>query len=69
MDGQNGGDTTSFKLKEGGDTILDPGYDSGIDKLIFFGGGHTSTNVRATRINNSADVQLSFGGTSNSVLL
>lgn len=67
--GKMGAITYLFQAGDDGDTIPDTAHDSGIDKLIFFGGGLTSTNVKATRINNSADVQLSFGCVSNSVLL
>lgn len=51
------------------DKCRDSGYDRGIDKLIFSGNGLTSGNVKANPIKNTTDVQLSFGSTSDSVLL
>jgi Ca2+-binding RTX toxin-like protein len=69
LDGGLGADTYLFKAGDGGDTIRDNGYDSGIDRLVLSGTGLTSSNVRASRVGDSSDVQLSFGGTSNSILL
>ena len=69
LNGWQGADTYLFQAGDGGDTIQDTGYDSGIDKLILSGTWLTSSNVRASRINNSTDVQLSFGSTSDSILL
>ncbi len=69
LNGGRGGDTYLFNAGNGGDTINDTGYNSGNDRLVFSGTGLTSTNVRASRVGTSNDVQLSFGGTSDSVLL
>jgi Ca2+-binding RTX toxin-like protein len=69
LNGGQGADTYLFQAGDGGDTIQDTGYDSAIDKLTLSGTWLTSSNVRASRINNSTDVQLSFGSTSDSVLL
>jgi Ca2+-binding RTX toxin-like protein len=69
LDGGLGGDTYLFSAGDGGDTILDSGYDSSIDRLLLSGTELTSSNVRASRVNSSNDVQLSFWGTSHSVLL
>jgi Ca2+-binding RTX toxin-like protein len=70
LDGDAGADTYLIGPEDGGDTIADSGNDAVVDTLVLSGTGLSSTNVRATRVGTSNDVQLSFGGgISTSILL
>ena len=69
LDGGQGADTYSFQLGDGGDWIQDSGYDNAIDTLIFSGLGLTSTNAIVTRLDTSSDLQITFTGLSDLVLL
>ncbi len=70
LDGGLGADTYLFTLGDGGDTLADGGYDSGVDTLVFSGAGLASTNVSVTRLGTSNDLQISFGtGLSDSIVL
>jgi Ca2+-binding RTX toxin-like protein len=62
MDGYTGSDTYRFRLGDDQDTIYDSGNDVSVDQLIFSGDGLTSTNAIVTRLGNSDDLQISFGG-------
>ncbi|BAY59150.1 putative Ig (plasmid) [Leptolyngbya boryana NIES-2135] len=68
LDGKNGADTYLFNALDGADILGDSSPDASVDVLVLSGAGLESTNVRATRVNTD-DVQLSFGGSSASILL
>ncbi|MCP2730815.1 calcium-binding protein, partial [Limnofasciculus baicalensis] len=69
LNGGAGGDTYKFNLGDGQDTLDDSSNDTSIDKLIFSGTGLTSTNTIVTRIANTNDLKISFGGIADSVVL
>jgi Ca2+-binding RTX toxin-like protein len=71
LDGGKGADTYQFQQGDGGDTIYDTGYsDTSVDQLVFTEPGLTSTNAIVTRLGNSNDLQIAFGGgISDSVVL
>ncbi|BAU16070.1 hypothetical protein LEP3755_66370 (plasmid) [Leptolyngbya sp. NIES-3755] len=69
LDGRGGADTYLFSRGDGHDTIDDNSNDTSIDQLLFSGTGLTSTNVVVTRVGDSNDLRISFGGTSDAVTL
>ncbi|HAA30858.1 MAG TPA: hypothetical protein DCE56_28135, partial [Cyanobacteria bacterium UBA8553] len=69
LNGGAGADTYRFNRGDGQDTLDDSSTDASIDKLIFSGTGLTSTNAIVTRIGSSSDLQISFGGITDSVVL
>jgi Ca2+-binding RTX toxin-like protein len=62
LDGKAGADTYLFNRGDGQDEIADSSNDSSIDELIFSGAGLTSSNAIVTRLGNSYDLKISFGG-------
>ncbi|NJR48461.1 MAG: hypothetical protein HC780_01785 [Leptolyngbyaceae cyanobacterium CSU_1_3] len=69
LDGRGGADTYLFSSGDGQDTLHDTGNDTSVDTLVLSGAGLTSTNVRASRVGTSNDIQLSFGGGSTDSIL
>ncbi|OUC14290.1 MAG: hypothetical protein B0A82_12845, partial [Alkalinema sp. CACIAM 70d] len=70
LDGKAGADNYLFNLGDGNDILSDSSNDASVDTLVLSGAGLTSTNVKATRVGTSNDVQLSFGGgISDTILL
>jgi Ca2+-binding RTX toxin-like protein len=70
LDGGSGADTYLFQRGDGQDTLEDSSSDSSVDKLVFSGTGLTSTNVVVTRVGDSSDLLISFGGgITDSILL
>ncbi|BDA74166.1 hemolysin-type calcium-binding protein [Calothrix sp. PCC 7716] len=71
LDGRGGADTYLFNRGDGQDTLYDSSYnDNSVDQLVFSGTGLTSTNAIVTRLGNSNDLKISFGGgISDSVIL
>jgi Ca2+-binding RTX toxin-like protein len=62
LSGYGGADTYQFNRGDGQDTLEDGSNDTSVDKLVFTGTGLTSTNAIVTRIGNTSDLKISFGG-------
>ncbi|NEQ26209.1 MAG: hypothetical protein F6K28_45655 [Microcoleus sp. SIO2G3] len=69
LDGRAGADTYLFNQGDGLDTLDDNSTDTSVDILIFSGAGLTSSNAIVTRIDSSSDLQISFAGITDSVIL
>jgi Ca2+-binding RTX toxin-like protein len=70
LNGRNGADIYIFNRGDGQDTLDDRSSDSSVDQLVFGGTGLTAANARVSRLGNSDDLQISFGGgISDSILL